>query len=36
MEEGEGKVGKGKCDAFGAGRDDINMVTAVVGKGGPR
>jgi hypothetical protein len=36
MEEGEGKVGKGKCDAFGAGRDDIHMVTAVVGKGGAK
>ena len=36
MEEGEGKVGKGKGGALGAGRDDIDAVTAVVGKGGAK
>ena len=29
-------MGKGECDAFGAGGDDINTVTAVVGKGGAK
>ena len=29
-------MGKGKGDAFGAGRDDIHTVTAVVGKGGAK
>ncbi len=36
MEEGEWEVGKGEGDAFGAGRDDVNAVTAVVGKGGAK
>ena len=29
-------MGKGEGDAFGAGRDDINTVTTVVGKGGAK
>ena len=29
-------MGKGEGDAFGAGRDDVNVVTAVVGKGGAK
>ena len=29
-------MGKGEGDAFGAGGDDINAVTAVVGKGGAK
>ena len=29
-------MGKGEGDAFGAGGDDINTVTAVVGKGGAK
>ncbi len=29
-------MGKGEGDAFGAGRDDVNAVTAVVGKGGAK
>ena len=33
MEEWEWEVGKGEGDAFGAGGDDINTVTAVVGEG---
>jgi hypothetical protein len=36
VDEGEGKVGKGKGNAFGARRDDIHTVTAVVGKGGAK
>ncbi len=31
-----GEVGKGEDDTFGAGRDDVNAVTAVVGKGGAK
>ncbi len=33
VEEGEGKVCKGEGDAFSAGGDDIDTVTAVVGEG---
>ena len=29
-------MGKGEGDALGAGRDDIDAVTAVVGKGGAK
>ncbi len=36
MEEWEGKVGKGEGDAFGAGGDDIDSVTAVVGEVGAK
>ena len=36
MEEWEGEVGKGEGDAFGAGRDYVHAVTAVVGKGGAK
>ncbi len=36
MKKGEGEVGKGEGDTFGAGRDDVNAVTAVVGKGGAK
>ncbi len=36
MEEWEWEVGQGEGDTFGAGRDDINTVTAVVGKGGAK
>ena len=33
MEEWEWEVGKGEGDAFGAGGDDVDAVTAVVGEG---
>ena len=36
MEEWQGEVGKGEGDAFGAGRDNVHAVTAVVGKGGAK
>ncbi len=36
MEECEGDVGKGEGDAFGAGGNDINAVTAVVDEGGAK
>jgi hypothetical protein len=36
VEEWEGKVGKGEGDAFGAGGDDIDSVTAVVGEVGAK
>ncbi len=36
MEEWEEKVGKGEGDAFGAGGDNIDSVTAVVGEGGAK
>ncbi len=36
MEEWEGEVGKGEGDAFGAGGDNIDSVTAVVGEGGAK
>ena len=36
MEEWEGKVGKGEGDAFGAGGDNTNAVTVVVGEGGAK
>ena len=36
MEEWEWEVGKGEGDAFSAGGDDVNTVTAVVGKGGAK
>ncbi len=36
MEEWEWEVGKGEGDAFGAGGDDVNAVTAVVGEGGAK
>ena len=34
MEEWEWEVGTGEGDAFGAGGDNVNAVTAVVGEGG--
>ncbi len=36
MEEWEWEVGKGEGDAFGAGGDDVNAVTTVVGEGGAK
>ncbi len=33
MEDGEWEVGKGEGDAFGAGGEDVDAVTAVVGEG---
>ncbi len=36
MEEWGGEVDKGEGDAFGAGGDNINAVTAVVGEGGAK
>ena len=33
MKEGEWVVGKGEGDAFDAGGDNVNAVTAVVGEG---
>ena len=33
MEEWEWEAGKGEGDAFGAGRNNVQAVTAVVGKG---
>ena len=36
MEEGEREVGKGEGDACGAGGDDIDAVTTVVGEGGAK
>ena len=36
MEEWEWEVGKGEGKAVGAGGDDINAVTAVVGEGGAK
>ncbi len=36
MEEWECEVGKGEGDAFGAGGDNVNAVTAVVGESGAK
>jgi hypothetical protein len=36
VEEGEWEVGKGEGDACGAGGDDIDAVTTVVGEGGAK
>ncbi len=36
MEEWEWEVGKGEGDAFGAGGDNIDAVTAVVVEGGAK
>ncbi len=36
MEEWEWEVGKGEGDAFGAGGNNVNAVTAVVGEGGAK
>ncbi len=36
MEEWEWEVGKDEGDAFGAGGDNVNAVTAVVGEGGAK
>ncbi len=36
MEEWEWEVGKGEVDAFGAGGDNVNAVTVVVGEGGAK
>ena len=36
MEEWEWEVGKGEGDAFGAGGDNVDAVTAVVGEGGAK
>ena len=36
MEEWEGEVGQGEGDALGAGGEDVDAVTAVVGEGGAK
>ncbi len=36
MEEWKWEVDKGEGDAFGAGGDNVNAVTAVVGEGGAK